>query len=385
MVPLRQRVLGIASGYADCNDAKTMRLDPVMKMCASRSPSSTDHLASQPTLSRFENSVDLKELSAMQAKLMEIVLRSCRRRYGKNVRRVVIDLDPTDDPTYGSQQLSLFNGHYGHHCYLPMMGFVSFDDHPEEHLVAAMLRPGNASGALCAQDILDALTGELRHLFPKARILVRLDGAFCTPPLLEWLDRAPRVDYVVNLAKNPVVKRMAEDLMDSARAESEATGESAKLFGEIRYSARTWDRERRVIVKAEVTRYGDREPRDNPRFVVTNLKHVPKTVYRFYCGRGDCENRIKEMKLDLESGRTSCTKFAANQLRLTMTATAYVLIQELRADAWGTECARATVATIRSRLLKIGATIVESTRRIVMHMPRSFPWVELFRRLAASP
>jgi len=382
---LRQRVLAIACGYPDGNDARTLRLDPVMKMCASRSASSSDHLASQPTLSRFENSVTLTELSEMQAKFIELVLLSCRRRYGKNARRVTIDLDPTDDPTYGCQQLSLFNGHYGNHCYLPMMGFVSFDHHPEQHIVAAMLRPGDAHGSHCAQEILEALTGEIRRLFPKARILARLDGAFCTPTLLDWLDRAPRVDYVVNLAKNAVVKRRVEDLMVLARAESEATGETARIFGEFRYAAGTWDRERRVIVKAEVTRYGDREPRDNPRFVVTNLTHVPKTVYRFYCGRGDCENRIKEMKIDLESGRTSCTRFAANQLRLTMTAMAYALIQELRADTHGSECARATVATIRSRLLKIAATITESTRRIVMHLPKSFPWLDVFRRLAASP
>lgn len=382
---LRQRVLAIACGYADGNDASTMRLDPVMKMCASRSPSSDEGLASQPTISRFENSVSTDELASMQARLIEMVLASCRKRYGKDTRRVVIDLDPTDDPTYGAQQLSLFNGHYGSHCYLPIMGFVSFDDHPEQHLVAAMLRPGNAPGTMCAEEILDGLSGEIRRLFPKARILVRLDGAFATPGMLDWLDRAPRVDYVVNLGKNAVLTRMVEELMEDARNESKATGESARIFGEIRYAARTWDWERRVVVKAEVTRYGEREPRDNPRFVVTNLRLVPKSVYRLYCGRGDCENRIKEMKIDLESGRTSCTKFAANQLRLTMTSIAYVLIQELRADAKETEWSRATVATIRSRLLKIGATIVESTRRIVMHLPKAFPWKAAFEQMAASP
>ncbi len=382
---LRQRILGIACGYEDGNDAAGLRVDPVMKMCASRSPSSAEHLASQPTVSRFENSVSMEELGAMQTRLAETVLRSCRSRYGKPCRRVVIDLDPTDDPTYGAQQLSLFNGHYGNHCYLPMMGFVSFDGHPEQHLVAAILRPGNAPGTLFAKEILAGLTSEIRHLFPKARILVRLDGAFSTPDLLDWLDRAPRVDYVVNFAKNRVLKRMVEPLMLQARQLAEESGQTAKVYGELRYAARSWNRERRVIVKAEVTRYPGREPRDNPRFVVTNLKRVPRSIYRLYCLRGDCENRIKEMKLDLKSGRTSCSNFPANQLRLTMTAAAFVLLQEIRADAHGTQWARATVATLRCRFLKIAARIVETKRKIVMHLPKSYSLVNLFQRLALSP
>jgi len=379
---LRQRVLAIACGYPDGNDARTLRVDPIMKLCSDRSPALGGALASQPTISRFENSVTRSELAAMQAEMIEVVLRSCNRRYGRGVRRIVIDLDPTDDPTYGQQQLSLFNGHYGCHCYLPMMGFVSFDGHAEQHLVAALLRPGNAAGSLCAKELLEALTRRLRELFPKARIVARLDGAFATPALLDWLDRARRVDYVVNFAKNAVLTEMAEEMMATARAQSEATGETARVFGEVFYQARSWPNARRVVVKAEVTRYEGREPRDNPRFVVTNMRLSPKTVYRLYCGRGDCENRIKEMKIDLQSGRTSCTSFFANQLRLTMTAMAFVLIQELRADATGTSWARATVATIRSGLLKIGATVSESTRRIVLHLPKSFPQVEIFRRLA---
>lgn len=379
---LRQRVLAIACGYPDGNDARSLRADPIMKMCADRSPSSDDSLASQPTISRFENSVTRSELAAMQAELIEIVLQSCRRRYGKGARRIVIDLDPTDDPTYGRQQLSLFNGHYGTHCYLPMMGFVSFDDHAEQHLVAALLRPGNAAGSMCAQSLLEALTGRLRELFPQARIVARLDGAFATPQLIDWLDRARRVDYVLNFAKNAVLVEKVEEMMATARSQSEETGDSARVFGELSYQARSWTRARRIIVKAEVTRYEGREPRDNPRFVVTNMRLSPKTLYQLYCKRGDCENRIKEMKIDLQSGRTSCTSFFANQLRLTTTAIAFVLIQELRADAEGTSWARASAARIRSGLLKIGARVVESTRRIVLHLPKSFPETEIFRRLA---
>ena len=379
---LRQRVLGMGCGYSDANDAASLRTDPVMKMCSSRSPASGDSLASQPTVSRFENSITLEDASRMQAAFMDSVLEACRRRYGKRVRRVIIDLDPTDDPTYGSQQLSLFNGFYGNHCYLPMMGFVSFDDHPEQHIVAAVLRPGNAPGTQSALDILNSILVRITRLFPRARVLVRLDGAFSTPEILDWLDGANRIDYVVSMAKNPVLERLVEPKMLIARALSEVSGDSQRVYGSTTYAAKSWGRHRRVVLKAEVTRYRGRDPRDNPRFVVTNLKNDPELVYRLYCGRGDCENRIKEMKLDLNSGRTSCTRFEANQLRLTMAAVAFMLIQELRADLHGTGCERASVATIRCRLLKIGARIAETSRRFVMHMPSAFPWIRAFQLIA---
>ena len=378
---LRQRVFSIACGYSDGNDATSLRVDPVMKLCARRSPTGDDDLASQPTLSRFENSVRMPEAIAMQARLLELVLDSCRRRYGRGVRRVVIDFDPTDDPTYGGQQLSLFNGYYRNHCYLPLMGFVSFDDHPEQHIIAAILRPGNIHAGDSAVELLGALCAAIKERFPKTRILIRLDGGFVTPELLDFLDDTGRVDYVLSIAKNSVLSGLAKKLMATARKISEVMGESAKVFGETTYAARSWrKRKRRVIIKAEVTRYPGRAPRDNPRFVVTNLKVKPATVYRRYCARGDCENRIKEMKIDLDSGRTSCTSFVANQVRLTMTAAAFVLIQELRADAVGTKAERATVATFRDRLLKIGARVVESTRRVVLDLPASFSWRAIFQQ-----
>ena len=199
--------------------------------------------------------------------------------------------------------------------------------------------------------------------FRRARFLVRLDGGFATPEIFDFLDAEPRLDYVVAMAKNAVVQRHAESAMQVARAQSEVRGETAHVYTDIRYAARTWGHERRVVIKAEVVRLGDREPRDNPRFVVTNLRQTPRFIYeRVYCARGDIENRIKELLDGLQIDRTSCCRFWANQLRVLLTAAAYVLMQELRLRAARTACARSQVTWLRNRLLKLGVHVVRSVR-----------------------
>lgn len=381
---LRQRILCIALGYSDCNDAAKIGSDPILKMCASHSPTGDSRLASQPTLSRFENSVSFDNVSAMQAELARRVVSSCRRRYGKHVKRITIDLDPTDDPTYGGQQLALFNDFYKNWCYLPLMGFLKFDDEPEHHLFLAMLRPGNAPATQCAHEAIEAISGLLRENFRDAEIVARLDGAYATPKIFNLLERL-RLKYVVNMAKNPVLERLAKNEMYRATWESRELQSTASVFGEAWYSARSWKgKTRRVVIKGEVTRLEGRQPRSNPRFVITNMKGTAESVYRFYCGRGEAENGIKELKLDLSSGRTSCTSFAANQLRLTMTAAAYVLMQELRLDAAADGCERLRVGTFRDRFLKIAARVVESVRRVVLTLPMSYPWKRVFCRLAVT-
>ena len=246
----------------------------------------------------------------------------------------VLDLDPTDDLTHGAQQLTFFNGHYGGWCYLPMLGFLSFDREAEQYLCAAVLRPGKAVAADGTLGLLCRLLPLLRAAFPRARFLVRLDGGFATPEIFDFLDAEPRLDYVVAMAKNAVLQRHAESAMQVARAQSEVRGETAHVYTDTRYAARTWDHERRVVIKAEVVRLGDREPRDNPRFVVTNLRQTPRFIYeKVYCARGDIENRIKELLDGLQIDRTSCCLFSANQLRVFLTAAAYVLMQELRLRA----------------------------------------------------
>jgi hypothetical protein len=313
-----------------------------------------------------------------------------RRRLGKNISRITLDLDVTDDATHGAQQLSFFHGYYGSWCYLPLLAFLSFEDEPEQYLCAALLRPGNAPTARGTLSILRRILPRLRKAFPRARILVRLDGGFANPAILDFLDRERRVDYVVGIAKNDVLLRNCELLMAAARWSSDRSGESERLYNDFPYAAGTWKEQRRIIVKAEVVRLESRKPRDNPRFLVTNLRQKPQRIYeRIYCGRGEIENRIKELKDGLEIDRTSCTSFWANQFRVLLTAAAYVLMQEIRLAAKGTSCARAQVATLRERLLKLGVWVQTSVRRTVLHLPKAYPWLSdwatIARALNAAP
>jgi hypothetical protein len=300
------------------------------------------------------------------------------------VRRVTIDLDPTADPTHGAQQLSFFNGHYDSWCYLPVLGFISFNDEAEQYLCTAVLRPGNVTAAFGAVGILRRLLRMLRSFFPKVRVRVRLDGGFAHPKVLALLDREPNLEYVVAMAKNAVLKRKAKPAMRRARKLSRRTGETEHVYSEASYAARSWLRERRVIIKAEIVRALGKEPKDNPRFVITNMKQSPQWLYEHvYCYRGEVENRIKELHY-LQIDRTSCSDFWANQLRVLLTAAAYVLMQELRLRARGTDCARAQVWTLRERLLKLGARVMVSVRRMVVHLPVSFPFLPTFRRVALA-
>ena len=381
---LAQRVYAIACGYPDANDAARLGDDPIHKMLLGRDPIEGETLASQPTLSRFENALGPRQLFRMAEALADVVIeRHCRRLHGK-ARRIKIDFDPTDDPTHGQQQLSFFNGHYDTWCYLPLMGFISFDKEPEQYLVASVLRPGNVHGTAGFFGVLRRLVERLMEAFPRAAILVRLDADYATPEVLEFLDDAG-LHYVVAMAKNSVLTRHAEPLMKKARRLSGASGRTQRVYGECRYATRKWKRKRRVIIKAEVTRLEGREPKDNPRFVVTNLTTNPRRVYeKIYCERGDIENRIKELHHGLEIDRTSCTRFWANQFRVLMTAAAYVLMQELRLRAAGTSCCRAQVSTLRERLIKLGVRVVVSVRRIVLHLPASFAFLDTWRRVALA-
>ncbi len=382
---LTQRVMAIACGYADANDAARLAADPVHKLLVGRDPVDGEDLASQPTLSRFENAAGRRPLFRLAEALADCVIERHRRRLHGRARRITIDLDPTDDPTHGAQQLSFFNGHYDTWCYLPVVGFLSFNDEAEQYLVTAVLRPGNAAGARGAVGLLRRLLARVAGAFPRAVIRVRLDGAFATPQVLAFLDRQPGLEYTVNMASNAVLHRRAERAMRRARRLSRQSGQTEQVYGECRYQARKWPHRRRVIFKAEVVRHPGREPRDNPRFVVTNLQQSPQWIYeRVYCQRGEIENRIKELHNEMEIGRTSCSSFWANQFRVLLTAAAYVLLQELRLRLKRTDCARAQVGTLRERLLKIGARVVVSVRRIVLHLPHSFPSFAAFRRLALS-
>jgi Transposase DDE domain group 1 len=378
-----QRVFSIACGYPDANDSARLSEDPIHKLLLDRDPIGGRALAS-PTLSRFENGVRVKELYRSGEFLAKSVIRRHAKRLRHRTYRVTIDLDPTDDPTHGAQQLSFFNGHYDTWCYLPVMGFVSFNDEAEQYLCAAVLRPGNVGAAAGAVAILRRLVRMIRHHLSGVQIRVRLDGGFAHPAVLEFLDAQPKLEYVVAMAKNTLLKRVVESGMRRARQLSRRSGKTEHIYGEVQYKAGKWPGVRRVIIKAEVVRVADKDPKDNPRFVITNMKQSPQWIYeRVYCQRGDIENRIKELH-ELEIDRTSCTSFWANQFRVLLTAAAYVLMQELRLRAAGTACARAQVCMLRERLLKLGARVLGSVRRVVVHLPASFPFLPAFRRVALA-
>jgi hypothetical protein len=325
----------------------------------------------------------------MGVALAETVIERHRRRLKRKVKRITIDLDPTDDPTHGAQQLTFFNGHYDSWCYLPVAGFLTFNEEPEQYLFAYVLRPGNVGAAVGALGILSRLLPRLRAAFPRARLRVRLDGGFAAAEIFAFLEREG-LEYVVAMGKNKVLKRRAARLMGTARRWSRASGETEHLYGETRYAAGTWGQRRRVIIKAEVVRHPGHEPKDNPRFVVTNLQHSPRHLYEaIYCARGDIENRIKELHHGLEIDRTSCTRFLANQLRGLLSAAAYVLYQELRLHAARTAFRSAQVGTLREHLCKLGAWIESSVRRTVLHLPATclhrHDWQIIARNLGAAP
>jgi hypothetical protein len=386
---VRQRLYAIGCGYPDANDASRLGADPIQKLLCDRDPVKGEELASQPTLSRFENSVDRADLYRMGIALADTVIERHRRRLKRKAKRITIDLDPTDDPTHGAQQLSFFNGHYDTWCYLPVAGFLTFNAEPEQYLFAYVLRPGNVGAAVGALGILSRLVPKLRAAFPRARLRVRLDGGFAAPQIFAFLEREG-LEYAVAMGKNKILERRAARLMGTARRLSRESGETEHLYKECRYAAGTWKQRRRVIIKAEVVRHPGRKPKNNPRFVVTNLKQSPQHLYEvIYCARANIENRIKELHHGLEIDRTSCTRFLANQLRGLLTAAAYVLYQELRLRAARTAFRCAQVSTLREHLMKLGAWVESSVRRIVLHLPAAcihrHDWQIIARSLGAAP
>jgi hypothetical protein len=376
---LRERIFAIACGYPDGNDADRLAQDPALKLVCNLRDS---RLASQPTLSRFENDVTRTDLLRVALAMTDTIIDwERRKRRGQKVSRITIDMDPTEDPTYGDQQLTFFNAFYDNWCYLPMVTTIQFNDEAEQYQVAPVLRPGNARGSLGAIGILKRLIALLEQAFPGVTILVRLDGAFATPEVFDWLD-AHDLLYVVNMAKNSVLKGFAEPLIKKARRLAQKTLRTATLYGECRYQAGNWKEPRRTVIKAEVVVNERGELRDNPRFVITRLSLSPKNVYRFYRQRGDAENRIKELHYDLRFDLTSCTRFEANQLRNLLTAAAYALYQQLRYEARRTDLARAQVGTLRERLIKVATLVSESVRRILLEMPKTFGWYDVWTQLA---
>lgn len=376
----RQRVFSIALGYADQNDSSRIAADPLLKLVCGRLPGLPGQLASQPTLSRFETTRSGRELVALGRVMERFVIGRLKTSH-RHARRITIDLDSTEDPTHGQQPFAFFNGYYDSWCYLPMLGFLSLDDEPTQHLFHARLRPGTARDARGTPALLRRTVKSLRKAFRKARILVRLDAGFAVPAVFEMLDEL-RVEYVVAMQGNPVLQRDAAEPMRIVRELAEHFDGTLAICRETRYRSSGWRRERRVIFKAEALVYPGRALKENLRFVVTNLRLAPSKVWELYCQRGDVENRIKELHEGLEIDRTSCSSFLANHFRVLETAAAYILFQELRERLPKTDLARAQVGTLREKLMKIGAVVRESVRRIVLSFPASYPWKKLWHEAA---
>jgi hypothetical protein len=374
---VRQRLYQIALGYADCNDADRLRHDPLLKSVCDRTPQAGG-LSSQPTLSRFENGVDARTLRA--------VLREMEEQYVRSFRQppevIVLDIDSTDDPTHGQQQLSFFHGYYDHHMYHPLLIF----DGESGQLVSAVLRPGNAHAARGATGVLRRIIGRLKQCFPQVQIVVRGDSAFAVPRLLRMLEELDRelggIAYIFGLAQNAVLLRQGAAALAEARTRFGATRRTVQHFDVFAYAAESWSQKRRIVMKAEISEQGE-----NPRFVVTSLvEFAPALLYHAYCERGQCENFIKDFKNALQADRLSCSTFAANFFRLLEHAAAYLLLHALRTQVapLAPRLGRAQFDTLRLQLLKVAAIVSHSTRRLLVRLPFAFPLAALFRRLALT-
>ena len=372
---VRERVYAISAGYEDVNDLSTLRRDPALKTVCGRLPGSGESLASQPTICRLENAAGRKDLLRIGMRIAERVVSGLP----KDTRRVIIDVDPSDDPCHGQQEFESFNGYYDEHCYLPIYIHVTGDD-GRQRLLCSLLRPGRANATLGLFGVLRRAVGLLRGRFPGVRIVLRGDSAFGIGEVIEFCERTG-IDFILGIRGNNRLQTLSTPVQMDACLKHSWEVDDCREYGEFRYKAGPWRGHQRVVIKAEITR-GEL----NPRFVVTSLTgKTPEEVYEFYCGRGEQENRIKEMKLDLGSGRTSCHRFLANQFRLLLHTAACVLMGVLQECLEGTKWARAQVGTIRLKLLKVGARIVETCRKVWVHLPTAFPekgiWWHLHTRL----
>jgi hypothetical protein len=377
---LLERIIAIACGYEDANDLDRLCSDPALKVACGQAPQSGSALASQPTISRLENSVGKRDLLRMGRAMASCVV----GQLPAETKRVVLDIDAMEDPCHGQQEFEFFNGFYDSHCYLPLLVYVT-DESGRQRLMGVLLRPGNAGNAGVRWMVRHAVS-TLRDRFPNLEIVLRGDAGFGNDKMLRLCDKLD-LSYALCISGNKRLHMLSEHLQMQACCkyiyEKELWAEEGvcREFGTFQYKAGSWDKKRTVVAKAEVT-----QGKLNPRFIVTNVPHVsPEQAYNFYCERGDRENRIKEFKLDLAGGRTSCHRFLANQFRVLLHTAAAVLMGVIQEAASTTRWAAAQAATIRVHLLKVGARVVESVRRIWVHLSSSYPhqnaWHCIYREL----
>jgi hypothetical protein len=389
-----QRVYGLALGYEDLNDHEELRHDPLLAVLAekpdprgekrARERDQGQALAGKSTLNRLElSAAEVSEaerykkigldFEAVDQRLVNIFLQA----HEPAPRQIVLDLDSTDDPLHGEQEGRFFHGYYGHYCYLPLYIFCG------EMLLGARLRPSNIDASAGSREELARIVAQIRQTWPDVKITIRGDSGFCREELMVWCEQH-QVDYVLGLAKNERLKAVITAELQQAAEECQRTGQAARVFKDFVYQTReSWSRARRVVAKAEHLEKGP-----NPRFVVTSLPNqdwTARALYEdLYCARGEMENRIKE-QLMLFSDRTSTALLRSNQIRLYFSSVAYLLMQALRRlGLQGTELAKAQCTTLRLKLLKIGALMRITVRKVWVSLASGYPYQELFRQVYAQ-
>src|SRR5262247_4551523 len=366
---LKQRVFQIAAGYEDANDANTLRDDPIFKLMLDRLPETGASLASQPTLSRFENRVSRPELYRMARVLLDHFIAS----YAKPPQVIVLDVDDTEDRVHGQQEQARYDGYYGGYCFMPLHLYEGLSG----RLMTTLLKAKRFTGTQMLA-VLQRVVKRLRHAWPDTLLIFRGDSHFAYPEVMQWLEAAPELSYVTGLTSNAILQELAREVVEQTKRAYERSGHKITRFHSTRYQAGTWSRPRRVVIRVEVSEQGI-----NTRFVVTDLEQArTKVLYQqMYCARGQAENEIKEHKLYLKSDRTSCHRFEANQFRLLLHSAAYVLLETLRREVLRTtQWASATMETIQLRLLKLGARVHECMDRITISLPSSCPVAPVLRR-----
>ncbi|MCH8246802.1 MAG: IS1380 family transposase [Bacteroidetes bacterium] len=367
---LRQCVYQIAAGYEDGNDSNALRFEPIIKMAAGRLPVSGAALASQPTISRFQNRPSRAQLYRMATCIVEQFIAS----YDEDPEIIVLDFDDTDSQTYGDQQLALFNAYYNSYCYMPLHVYEGLSG----KLITTILKPTVMKGP-AVLSVLRRLVKRLRKEWPRAIIVFRGDSHFTKPEVMDFMESESNCMHVSGLRANAVLKRLAARVVEKTeRLYERGNGKKVERFHSLRYKAGSWSRYRRVIVKVDVGPQGT-----NVRYVTTDMEEAPaRSLYQnVYCNRARAENFIKDHKLYLHSDRASCHRFEANQFRLFLHSLAYILFDTLRREVLrGTEWATSTIETLRVKLIKVGARVRELKTRIKIELPTACPLKGMIRR-----
>jgi hypothetical protein len=383
---LRQRIFGLALGYEDLNDHDELRTDALLAVAVGKKdPTGASRvrerdrgkpLAGKSTLNRLEWGL-AEEIGEDRYRRIAVSTEAVDRFFvdvfldghEEPPDEIVLDIDATHDPLHGAQQGRFFHGYYGCYCYLPLYIFCG------RHLLCARLRRSNIDASAGSVEEIERIFGQIREYWPEVKILIRGDSGFAREALMKWCEEHG-VDYVFGLARNPRLQAALEGAFEQAEALCAESGKSERVYDEWMHSTlESWSRKRRVIGKAEITIRGE-----NPRFVVTSLADEPKLVYEaIYCARGDMENRIKEQQLQLFANRTSARLMRVNQVRLWLSSVAYVLLDELRRlGLAGTSWATAYCSTLRLKLLKIGARVRVTARKVWVSLASAYPYEHLF-------